>query len=136
MNTREEIQTMLEAQKFCVVGASRDREKYGHTVFRSIQSEGKTVYPINPNTDAIGKTKCYPSVSELPETVDVAVFVVPPEIVEETVPVCHRLGIRNIWMQPGAISQAAIDYCEANSLRVVAGECMMTLLRGELDDDM
>jgi len=128
---------MLEAQTFCVVGASRDPAKYGHSVFRAIQSAGKNVYPVNPNADSIGKTTCYSSVADLPETVDVAVFVVPPEIVEETVPECLRLGIKKMWMQPGAISQAAIDYCDANGMPVVAGECIMTLLWGDVvDDDM
>jgi len=137
MNTPEEIQGMLGARSFCVVGASRDPEKYGHAVFRAIQSDGKTVYPVNPNADSIGKSRCYASVGDLPETVEVAVFVVPPEIVEETVPDCHRVGIKSIWMQPGAISQAAIDYCEANAMPVVAGECIMTLLWGDVvDDDM
>jgi len=137
VNTPEEIQGMLEARNFCVVGASRDPAKYGHSVLRAIQSDGKTAYPVNPHADSIGKSTCYPSVADLPETVEVAVFVVPPDIVEETVPECHRLGIKNIWMQPGAISQAAIDYCEANEMPVVAGECIMTLLWGDVvDDDM
>ena len=137
MNTPEEIQGMLQARSFCVVGASRDPGKYGHSVFRAIQSDGKTVYPVNPNADSIGKSTCYPSLADLPETVDVAVFVVPPEIVEEIVPECGRLGIKSIWMQPGAISQSAVDFCEANGMPVVAGECIMTLLWGDVvDDDM
>jgi len=135
MNTPEEIRGMLDAQSFCVVGASRDSDKYGHQVFRAIQSDGKRVYPVNPNAEAIGSAKCYANVADLPETVDVAVFVVPPYLVDEIVPQCHKLGINQIWMQPGADSREAVEYCEENNMPVVAGECIMTLLWGEITDD-
>ena len=137
MNTPEEIQLMLEAKSYCVIGASRNPEKYGYKVFRSIKSEGKTVYPVNPNAELIGQTTCYPSVRELPETVNVAVLIVPPSIVAEQVPACVELGIRGIWMQPGAVSNEAIQYCESNGIPVVAGECIMTKLWNiGMDDDM
>jgi hypothetical protein len=136
MNTPEEIQSMVDARSYCVVGASRDPRKYGYQVYRAIKSEGKKVYPVNPNAELIGNSVCYASVKDLPETVDVAVFVVPEDVVEETVPECHALGIKNIWMQPGAESRAAIDYCEAHGIPVVAGECIMIRFRTEIDDDM
>ena len=136
MNSSDEIQGMLQAPSFCVIGASRDKEKYGHAIFRAIQAEGRKTYPVNPNADVIGKTKCYHTVDDLPEPVDVAVFVVPPDVVEQVVTDCHRVGINNIWMQPGAVSQEAVDYCRENHIAVVAGECIMTLLWGDVDDDM
>jgi len=95
MNTPEEIQGMLGARSFCVVGASRDPEKYGHAVFRAIQSDGKTVYPVNPNADSIGKSRCYASVGDLPETVEVAVFVVPPDL-DQTKLVTAEAGISTV----------------------------------------
>lgn len=136
MNTPEEIESMLAARSYCVIGASRDIKKYGYAVYRALKSDGKAVYPVNPFTDSIGKSVCYPSVRDLPETVDVAVFVVPPDVVAQTVPECHAAGIKNIWMQPGAESQAAIAYCEQHKIPVVAGDCIMTHMRNEFDDDL
>lgn len=137
MNTSAEIEGMLEARSFCVVGASRDPEKYGYAVYQAIKSSGKKVYPVNPNAQAIGTSPCYANVQALPETVDVAVFVVPPAVVETVVPEAFALGVKQMWMQPGAISEAAVEFCEANGIPVVAGECIMTRLHEEIaDDDM
>jgi uncharacterized protein len=136
MNSAEEIESMVGAHSFCVIGASRDTSKFGYAVYRSLKSDGKKTYPVNPNAEFIDRSVCYPSVRDLPETVDVAVFVVPPPSVGSIVRECHAAGIKNIWMQPGAESTDAIDYCEANGLRVVAGECIMTRLRPEVDDDL
>jgi hypothetical protein len=37
----------------------------------------------------------------------------------------HELGLNRVWMQPGAESEAAIDYCEENGMEVVHGTCIM-----------
>jgi uncharacterized protein len=129
MNTPEETQSMLNARSYCVIGASRDPDKFGFKVFRAIKADGKKTYPVNPNTGIIGKATCYPTVRDLPETVEVAVFVVPPEVTEQVLPECHATGINSVWLQQGSESDAAIAYCLDNGMSLVAGgPCIMTML--------
>ena len=125
-----EMQAMLAASSYAVVGASRDPDKYGYLVYRSLKAAGKTAFPINPNAAEVDGDRCYPSLSALPQKPEVAVLVVPPQVTESAVAECALLGIRQIWMQPGAESPAALAACRANGIAVIAGgPCLMVLLR-------
>ncbi len=125
-----EMQAMLTATSFAVVGASRDPDKYGFLAYRSLKAAGKTAFPVNPMAMEVDGDRCYPSLSSLPQTPAVAVMVVPPAMTEAAVAECARLGITQVWMQPGAESAAAIAACHENGIRVVAGgPCLMVLLR-------
>ena len=121
---------MLTAETYAVVGASRNREKYGFLVYRALKAAGKTAYPVNPRAEDVDGDRCYPALADVPQTPDVAVMVVPPPVTEAAVAECSRLGIKQVWMQPGAESEAAIADCHANHVVVVSGgPCIMVLLK-------
>lgn len=125
-----EMQAMLAANSFAVVGASRDPDKYGFLVYRSLKSAGKAAHPVNPKATEVDGDLCYPSLSDLRQRPEVAVMVVPPSVTEAAVAECARLGIPQIWMQPGAESAAAVAACRENGIQVVfGGPCLMVLLR-------
>ena len=125
-----EIKAILAADSFAVVGASRDANKYGFLVYRSLKAAGKRALAVNPRAAEVDGDPCYPSLSGLPQTPQVAVMVVPPPVTEAAVAECARLGIKQIWMQPGAESEAAVAACHADGIQVVSGgPCIMVLLR-------
>ncbi len=70
---------------------------------------------------------CYPNLKALPEPVDGIVSVVPPEQTERVVQEAAEMGIQHIWMQPGAESQNAIQFCREKGLNVISGKCVMVL---------
>ena len=126
----ENIETMLAAKTFAVVGASTNPEKYGYLVYRSLKTHGKTAYPINPRAREIDGDTCYPSLAELPEKPDVVVAVVPPAITEALVGQLAEAGVQNLWMQEGAESPAAIEAAEKAGIATVhSGPCIMVGLR-------
>jgi predicted CoA-binding protein len=97
------VQAFLnEKNIFAVVGASRDPRKYGHQVYKDLTNAGYKVHPVNPNAEEILGNKCYSSLENLPKKPDVVDIVVPPEVAEETVKACKRLGITKVWMQPSS----------------------------------
>ncbi|MHA1836040.1 MAG: CoA-binding protein, partial [Candidatus Odinarchaeia archaeon] len=51
--------------------------------------------------------------------------VVPPSIGIEIVKEAKKLGIKKIWLQPGAESDEIISYCKKNNMDVVYGQCIM-----------
>jgi predicted CoA-binding protein len=110
---------------FAIIGASRDPKKYGHQVYKDLRNAGYKVYPVNPNADEILGDKCYPSLQALPMKPNVADLVVPPEVTEQVVKTCRKLGINKVWMQPGSESEMAISFCSENSIDVVHGICVM-----------
>lgn len=110
---------------FAVVGASGNTGKYGYRIYQSLKEAGYKVYPVNPNNQEIGGDKCYPSLRDLPVKPDVVNLVVPPKTTENIVKECIKMGVKNVWMQPGSESQKAIDFCSKSGIKVLNGVCVM-----------
>ena len=83
------------------------------------------MYPVNPKLDEIEGSKVYHTLSDIPEKVDVVDFVVPPPVTEEILKECKKLGLTRIWLQPGAESEQAIQYCVDNGMKVLHDVCVM-----------
>lgn len=116
-----DINAFLASPAFGVVGASSNRSKYGNKVLRVYLQHHKKVYPINPIETIIEGVTCLESVKELPKEVMSISIITPPSITEKIVKEAVDHGIKNIWMQPGAESDLAIEFCEKNGVNVIAG---------------
>lgn len=110
---------------YVVVGASSDKSKYGHRVYRDILSAGWRVYPVNPRGGKLLGNKVYTSLQEIPEKIDVMVMVVPPQVSEKIVIQAKQLGIDKIWFQPGSESGKALEFCREQGIRYQTEACIM-----------
>jgi predicted CoA-binding protein len=119
------ISDFVNRRLWAVVGASQDRSKFGNRIFRSLRDAGYAVYPVNPKGGEVEGSKAYRTLADLPEKPEVIDVVVPPPVTEKIVKEAHALGLSRIWMQPGAQSQAAIDYCHEHGIQVVYEACAM-----------
>jgi uncharacterized protein len=122
---RDRLDEFLKGRRWAVVGASEDRTKFGNITLRELQMRGKQVYPINRKSRKIEGMACYPSLSALPEPVDRVLIVVPPKQGEAVVREADEAGIDSVWFQPGAESDAALEYCEAHDMVAIAGHCIL-----------
>ena len=68
---------------YTVVGASNNEEKYGYKVFKDLLDAGYKVLPINPTEQEILGERVYPTLSDVKEKIDVAIFVTQPTITEK-----------------------------------------------------
>jgi predicted CoA-binding protein len=122
------IETFFAGNSFAVIGASRDREKYGNKVLRSYLQAGRRVYPVNPKVDEIEGLQTYPDLASLPERVHGISIITPPQVTADIVEQAARAGVRYLWMQPGAESEAAIRRAEELGLEVIhSGPCVLVL---------
>ena len=122
---QELIKEFMSQKRFAVIGATDNPGKYGYEIFKNLKRRGYEVYPVNPRLKELEGTKCYPSLSDIPVKVDVVDFVVPPAVTGEVLKECKKLGLTCIWLQPGSESEAAIDFCRKNNLKVVHDVCVM-----------
>ncbi len=126
---KKEIEEFLKASAFGVVGASSDRSKYGNRVLRCYQQHGLKAVPVNPKATEIEGAACVASVANLPDEVTSISVITPPAITEQVVEQAAKKGIRNVWMQPGAESPRAVDFCRARGINVIAdGSCILVVL--------
>ena len=122
---QELIKEFISQKRFAIIGATDNPKKYGYEIFKNLKRRGYEVYPVNPRLKELEGTKCYPSLSDIPIKVDVVDFVVPPAVAGEVLKECKKLRLTRIWLQPGSESEAAIDFCRKNNLKVVHDVCVM-----------
>ncbi len=125
MNRSQAVEEFLSQKTLAIVGASRDRQKYGNIVYRNLRSRGFQVFPVNPKSEEIEGDKCYPDLPSLPEKPDGIVIIVPPVLTKSVVQKAHALGIKHIWMQPGAESEEAVRFCLENDMNVIYNQCIL-----------
>lgn len=129
MTVDQQIEQFLAASAFAVVGASVNRDKYGNKVLRCYQQNERQVIPVHPSESQIEGIPCAASVTDLPDEVASLSIITPPKVTEKIVEQAAAKGIKNIWMQPGAESPAAVQYCQDRGLNVIAdGSCLLVVL--------
>ena len=129
MNEEERIEQFLAAPSFAVVGASEDPEKYGHKCYASLIQHGYKAYPINPKAKTILGNPAFANLAALPEKVQSLSVITPPAVTEKVVDDAIANGIKNIWMQPGAESPAAVAKAQSAGLNVISGgACLLVVL--------
>ena len=124
MATKAQIQDFMAQHELAVAGVSRDKRKFGTAVYLDFKSKGYHVYAINPNATEIDGDKCYASLADLPGPVGGLVCAAKPAVTEELVRQAAAAGIKRVWIQQGAESKAAVDFCKQNGIDVVYGECI------------
>jgi acyl-CoA synthetase (NDP forming) len=98
ISTLASLRAILNPRSVAVVGASRIPGTIGHLVLQSIVQNGFSgvVYPVNPNADAVLSIKTHPSVLDIAGDVDLAVIVVPTQLVAKVADECGRKGVHAI----------------------------------------
>jgi predicted CoA-binding protein len=112
-----------------VVGASDNPDKSGHAIYRDLKSKGYRLFPVNLKRASVDGDRAYPSLRSLPETPDIVNLAVPPEKSLTVARHCLRLGIANLWLQPGAETPEVLEFLQDNGFNYMAGACIMLKTR-------
>ena len=108
-----------------VVGASRDRRKFGNKALRAFTAEGYSVFPINPTEPEVEGIIAYRSVLDVPGRIDMATVYVQPDVALRLLPEFEQKQIGEIWINPGAESDELLAEARRRKLNVIAA-CSMT----------
>ena len=87
---------LFQSRSVALVGASNDRSKWGFIMLRHLIEGGfkGPIYPVNPNEDEILGLKVYKTISDIPETPDLAVISVPATAVTAVMEECITRGTK------------------------------------------
>jgi uncharacterized protein len=126
INTDEEIKKFYNLKNIAVVGMSKNEEKPSHYVGKYLIQEGFNVIPVNPTVNEILNKKCYKSVSEIEENVDIVdIFRKSEDILSVVQDALKKKGIKLIWLQKGIFSSEAEEIAKKNGIGFVYNRCMM-----------
>ncbi len=119
------IKKILSSSSFAVAGSFRNKSKYAYQILLMLIKQEKKVWPVNPRGGIVEGIKCYKTVLDIEEDIEAISIVTPPAITEAIVEQCREKGIYNIWMQPGAESSKAINFCRQNEINLIYNACLI-----------
>jgi predicted CoA-binding protein len=124
----DQIKELLtQAETVAVVGASGNPDRSSYGIMKKLQDVGYRVIPVNPRETEILGEKSYPSLSDIPQKVDIVdVF----RRAEDTPPIADeavKIGAKALWLQTGISNDDAAARAEAGGLTVVMDACLGTL---------
>lgn len=116
----EKLENMLNPRTVAVVGASRNPEKIGYQIVRNLLESGYKgkIYPINPKAKEILGLKCYPSVKDVPDDIDLVVISVPASLVKSVVKDCAEKGVGGIAIITSGFSEVGNKEEEDEIVRI------------------
>lgn len=110
-----------------LVGATNDHSKYGNIIFRDLVRKGFHVLPINPKATTVEGEKAYPDLKAAKTDSDIGlvVYVIPPKLTQQSLAEASSLGLKKVWVQPGAGDESVREFLEDNSFEFLMDACVM-----------
>ena len=127
--TMDRIESFFAAKTFAVAGASSERHKYGNQVFRALLLAKRETYPLNPKQGLVEGHQAYGKLAELPVVPESLSIITPPKVTRQVVEDAISIGVKHIWMQPGAEDKEAAEAARQAGINVIDdGSCVLVLL--------
>lgn len=115
---------LQENRVVAVVGLSADPMRPSYFAAKYLQDHGYRIIPVNPHHDTVLGEKCYGSLEEIPEPVEMVDLFQRSEHVEPFVEQAIRIGARIVWMQLGIVNEKAAQKALTAGLEVVMNRCV------------
>jgi acetyl coenzyme A synthetase (ADP forming)-like protein len=133
------LDPLLSPHSIAVVGASRSPATMGNQILSNLvrYRYAGTVFPVNPNARAVNAMKAWPSLTAIPDPVELAVVAVPKEIVAQVADEAGRKGIRALVVISAGFREVGgagvererelMRICRQYGMRLVGPNCMGVL---------
>ena len=108
-------------QTIAVIGASRDRAKYGNKCVRAYVAEGWEVHPVNPGADEVEGLTAYPTIQAVPGELQRISVYLPPGMSDRAIPEIADKGAWEVWFNPGSADAEVLAKAGEYGLNVVDG---------------
>ena len=115
---------LSEDRVIAVVGLSAHWYRPSYFAAKYMQERGYRIVPVNPTYDEVLGERCYPSLRDVPEPIDMVDVFRKPADVMPVVEDAIAIGARTLWLQLGVINQQAVARAEEAGLRVVMDRCV------------
>jgi len=130
------LNAIFRPRTIALIGASKKRQKLSNVILRAIMDGDFTgrLYPVNPKADVIYCLPVHPSVTAIPDEVDLAIVVVPRLIVPGVLEECAQKGVKGVvvitagFKEIGAegaeLEEKILKIVRRHNIRMVGPNCM------------
>jgi predicted CoA-binding protein len=126
MTASDPITELLKrAKTIAVVGLSNSPLRPSHGVSAYMQMQGYRIIPVNPKIHGALGERSYPSLLDVPETIDIVNIFRRPEFAEDVVDQAIQLKVPAIWMQETVINERAAEKARKAGIFVVMDQCIL-----------
>jgi uncharacterized protein len=106
-----------------VVGCSPDPDRDSHEIAALLKAKGHKVIPVNPTSKEILGERCFASLKDIPEPVDMVDVFRRPEHVDQIAADSIAIGAKILWLQLDVINEPAARQAQAAGMTVVMDRC-------------
>src|SRR6185436_19994981 len=133
---RQALDAIFAPKSVAVIGATETQGSVGRTIVWNLISSsfGGTIYPVNPKRPSILGIKAYPSLSAVPEVVDLIVVVTPatsiPGIIKEAVDlgiksaIIISAGFKETGPQGAELERQILEHARRGNMRIIGPNCL------------
>jgi len=139
MTAKGDISFFFSPKSIAVIGASPTQGKVGFNVLKNIKDSGFSgkVYPINPKAESLGEIggyKAFKNVLDVPESIDIAIFVIPAKFVLSAAEECGKkkikglvvitAGFKEIGVEGEKLEKDLVKIARKYHMRIIGPNCL------------
>ena len=98
-----------QTKTIAVVGLSDDHERTSYKISKLMQDFGFRIIPVNPTVDEVLGEKAYPSLTDIPESVDIVNVFRRPEFLAEIAEEAKQIKPKVFWAQKGIVDESVYE---------------------------
>ena len=130
------LEYFFNPQSVAIIGASRNPAKVGYSILSNIINSGYSgkIYPVNPKAEEVLGYKCYSSVLEIDDDLDLAVISIPARFVIQVINECAEknlksaivvsAGFKEIGIQGARLERELISLCKDHNIDLLGPNCL------------
>ena len=132
----DKLDAIFAPTSIAVLGASTQKGKVGHDIFANILYGGYqgTLYPVNPKAKSVLSVKCYGTITDIPDPVDLAMIILPPRLALSAVDACIAKGVKGVVIVSAGFKEVGGEgleiekeiqaLCRVADIRLVGPNCL------------
>jgi len=118
------IKTALNGKKIAVVGMSSKHSRPSHKVGAYLKENGYKIYPVNPNETQILDMKCYSSLLDIKDKIDVVNVFRESSAVPQIAYDIIKIEAEFMWLQLDVISQDGLEIASRGGINCIVDLCI------------
>ena len=115
---------LVTSHKIAVVGLSPKEKRDSNRVAKFLLEKGYDIVPVNPGQNEILGKKCYKSLSQVQDQIDIVDIFLNPARISPVVDQAIAIGAKVVWMQLGIVEKDSAEKARNEGIRVVMDRCI------------